>query len=80
MNNEKNFISLDLLIARGPNMEQFLNDVIKYHKDHVKEGLMQRYVYIPTSSFGLQHYTDFLELHAANFMNLHDAKRQNACT
>ena len=40
--NEKNFISLDLIIARGPNMEQFLDDVLKYHHEHVKEGLQMR--------------------------------------
>ena len=39
---ESNFYSLDLIIARGPNMEQFLNDVVKYHHEHVKEGLQMR--------------------------------------
>ena len=43
VSSEKNFISLDMLIARGPNMEQFLNDVIRFHDQHKQEGLEMRY-------------------------------------
>ena len=39
--NETNYSSLDLIIARGPSMEQFLDEVLKDPHEHVKdkEGL-----------------------------------------
>ena len=30
------------MIESGPNFEQFLRDVVKYHQEHVKEGLAER--------------------------------------